>query len=451
MSRSIHTTYSKFIKLKRKYDENKKPELKEKLDTLYNDLNKKHIVKRQIHQQRKGDPLEDSCMNADDILIFFSDESPLIHYPISESDIRSVLNQLPKGIFKGLKSIGLRFGGWDWECTYDLDPDPFTGRPGYETIPGVYFPPILGSYFRRDSRIELYAFTYSTMPDENIWMLYLKINMLMTLVHEIFHHYDFISRRSRGRWIMESYKTEAYAEKMEYKWFLDAMVEYIQRTYPLETAELISWLQNKSGIPLTIKDIVEDPRRTHKNGFVKIGSGMDNCIRDFIKNYYLGKDILEVRMSLAEGLHDADFYDYALEIIDNILNTENANTYRYRALTLKADTLVHLEKYLEAQKIITEALAINQQGFEVWDILCDIYENLSQWDLLLEASCKSYQLCTNEISKPRISLTQVRSLIELGRFEEAEKILDSVDVSKRKVITRKVNELRAEIQSRLHS
>ena len=26
MSRSIHTTYSKFIKLKRKYDENKKPE-----------------------------------------------------------------------------------------------------------------------------------------------------------------------------------------------------------------------------------------------------------------------------------------------------------------------------------------------------------------------------------------------------------------------------------------
>lgn len=76
---------------------------------------------------------------------------------------------------------------------------------------------MLGVYSSRIPTIRLFAYVYSEIiPNKEVWELYLKMEMLSTLIHEIAHHFDQISRVDRGRWLArEKDKVEGYAEEIE--------------------------------------------------------------------------------------------------------------------------------------------------------------------------------------------------------------------------------------------
>jgi hypothetical protein len=175
MSRSIHTTWASFIKEQKKQKAKKVKEDPDKLDKMYDDLTKKRKIKRQVIQERTLDSLYVSTA-PDSIPIHIYDESEFVHYPITEKDIREILIRLPQGIVDGLKGIELRLGAGHEKRYNDLpEPDPYTGRPGFEILPKVFQPKVLGIYSSREKVIKLCAYVYKSIPDFEMWNVCLKI------------------------------------------------------------------------------------------------------------------------------------------------------------------------------------------------------------------------------------------------------------------------------------
>ncbi|MFZ5987663.1 MAG: tetratricopeptide repeat protein [Bacillota bacterium] len=443
MSRSIHTTWASFIKEHKKQKAKKVKEDPQKLDKMYDDLTKKRQIKRQIIQQRTLDSLYVSTA-PDSIPIHIYDESEFVHYPITEKDIRDILIRLPQGIVDGLKCIELKFG-YGKEKEYDElpDPDPYTGRPGFEILPGVFQPKVLGIYTSKEKIIEIYSYVYKNIPDFKMWNVCLKIYMFMTLAHELSHHFDFQSRMGRGRWLDRNRdKIEAYAESIEHKWLCDVILPYIEETYKEEINELNEWVLRNVGIRLPLSILAGDPRKTLKNGLVKIAFAENEYFFDFVKEIYEGKPTAEARINLARGFHYADLYDRALDIIETILELDPKNI---EALTLKADTFVHQEKYTEAEKIAKKVLSISMDEFDAWYILSEIYFEQSEWKKLLKVSEHALRLSTKFWHRDRIVLYQVKAIIEIGELNAAEEKLNTISNTKRKIIIKKINELRKEI------
>ena len=446
MSRSIHTTWSRFIKERKKRKGKEDQDNTQKLDSMYKDLKKKRQIKRQIINQRKENSLYIST-DPNNIPINIYGESEFVHYPLSEKDIRAILMLLPKGIVDGLRCIELKVGyGKEKNLDNLPDPDPYTGRPGFEILPGVFQPKVLGIYSADKSNIEIYAYVYKTIPDFKIWNICLKLYMLMTLAHELSHHYDFQCRMGRGRWFDDNGdKIEAYAENMEYKWLCDVLVPYIEETYKEEISYLNQWILNNVGVKLPLSVLAGDPRRTMSNGLVKIAFAIDEYFFDFVKDIYDGKELSEAISNLARGFHYADLYDLSLEIIEKILQTDPKNL---DALTLKADTFMHQEKYQEAEQIAKKVLSINKNEFEAWNILCNIYSGKSDWIRLLKVADKALLLATRFWHRERITLYQAKAFIEIGNLTAAEDKLKSISNTKRTFIIKEIRKLRKEITSK---
>ena len=262
MARSYHTTKGHLADAQR-FNESDAKRRAANIERLRKQLEVKHRAKIHIQRERHNQVVPPATP-VNSIPIALSCDSDFLHFPASEADLRAILEALPIGVADGLAQIELSLGDkWSLENGRDIaeyeeqpEPDPYVGRPGYETLPGVFQPRVLGRYLPDRKKIEIYGYVYdAALADRSLWEFYLRLHMLRTFVHETAHHWDFTSRLSRGRWRGDNKdKIEVYAEAAQQKWISTYVVPYLLNAYPADWDHLRTWMKNQIGaeIPLLI-------------------------------------------------------------------------------------------------------------------------------------------------------------------------------------------------------
>src|SRR5215475_12394727 len=99
--------------------------------------------------------------------------SALCTFPPACARLREVMHRLPPDTLEGVRKIvlclGLEHQQPDPDDPFDspTDLDPFVGRGGLESLPGVFSGRYLGTYLCATAAIQLYAYVYSVpMPDQ---------------------------------------------------------------------------------------------------------------------------------------------------------------------------------------------------------------------------------------------------------------------------------------------
>jgi hypothetical protein len=88
------------------------------------------------------------------------DQLPGVFQPLSAEDVGSLLSTLPADIGAELRGVHLRLGRLEDDMKQDgAEPDPMTGRPGYEEGP-VWTPPLRGRWRSGPAEIDLFGYVY---------------------------------------------------------------------------------------------------------------------------------------------------------------------------------------------------------------------------------------------------------------------------------------------------
>jgi len=223
----------------------------------------------------------------------------------------------------------------------DGEPDPLLGRLGSDALPKVYVGLYLGAYFAHDASIWLYAYVYHaiTMPDRELRKLYLWLQMLETLLHEVAHHWDGTACDVRGRWVdLPEGKREWSARKRAYQWTQRLVIPYLEQRYPAATQALVEWVGRHGGVALPLSRLVNHPDETlfYTEGAVE--SLFDACDH--------GLSPQEAHLDFARDLLYAGRGDDALQSIAALL-AEYPSDLRVR--TLQADIYAHQDHYEQAE------------------------------------------------------------------------------------------------------
>jgi hypothetical protein len=188
---------------------------------------------------RRGRRMPDAPLpftEAADVPIRFVDESRLWFFPVSADDVRAVLSLLPRGVATGLREIFIEPGRRAINGTVEphrvdrIDP---LGRAACVVTHDVLAPAILGVYQNAWQRIRLFGYVQlSRKPLTRRQQVDLELHALTTLVHEISHHHDRMYRMGDERsWNNYKAHAEEYAQRLETRWVLEAVVPYLQRKH----------------------------------------------------------------------------------------------------------------------------------------------------------------------------------------------------------------------------
>jgi hypothetical protein len=157
-----------------------------------------------------------------------------LFYPASVDDMREVLARLPLGSLDGLHSITLESGKLYVNANGEGGhPDPVLGRRSVEWHAGTYAPVILGAYSRQSMRISIFAYVRAPGVEvPEVELLAMRLQMLLTLVHEVAHHHDKSRRTARGRWRMDdTQKAESFADRLACRWFRERVIPFVNDRY----------------------------------------------------------------------------------------------------------------------------------------------------------------------------------------------------------------------------
>jgi tetratricopeptide (TPR) repeat protein len=303
--------------------------------------------------------------------------------------------------------------------------DPITGRAGAQLFTGVYCGCFLGTFSPSSGLISLYAFVVdpaqAPLPPTAL-RLYLKLHALKTLVHEIAHHHDHTSRVRRGRWLADRKENvENYAERMEYEWTKEIVIPYLESAYNGDTEGLQSWVEYHGGIRLPLACFAGDPRRTERNGLMRLVFSTSVAFESWLDDFAKYRDVVGSRLAFAQELHYSDAYDECLAILNSVLAGEPQHS---NAFILKADTLVHLGRFEEAEVIVAALLGENPALEGAWEIRGDIFEAKGQWLELLDNS-ERFLACASMESELRKYALMHRAvaLCALGRDDELDRAI----------------------------
>ncbi|MHC4216549.1 MAG: tetratricopeptide repeat protein, partial [Planctomycetota bacterium] len=315
--------------------------------------------------------------------------------------------------------------------TENANVDPYCNRSGDEILPGIYSGSCTGSYYPAKAEINLYGYVYDLgIPHRSMWELYLRLQMLMTFVHEVGHHYDFTCRISRGRWRGDSKDNiEIYAEHIQHKWLNEYVIPFLKKKYVEDVDALYSWTKKHVGLEIPLDLIAGDPRSTAKNGCIRAASLFDtaHAFQEFVCEIHSGKDVLKARLEFADQLHMADKYDLALTIIDLVL----AEKPKYvKGITLKADVYEHLGKYNDAVDIAMRALSIDPNYVKAMVILLYSYKDMKKWEKVIEISDK---ILSQEKSYPWVLFYKATAYFEIGKYKEAEDIIRDIEKRNKRI------------------
>jgi len=311
-------------------------------------------------------------------------------------------------------------------------------------MPGVYSGLALGTYFQRSGLVAVYGFV--VIENElrvplPVLRIYLKMQALKTLLHEVAHHRDSTARVKRGRWLADRTENlEAYANKMEVEWTLAVLVPYLEQACPEEVTMLLNWVEQHGGIKLPLSFLAADPQDGNSNQADPNAWTRTEAIEAWLAGFGKYQDQADSRFELAENFHLAGSFGECLQILEEILKVRPMEVL---ALLLKADTLVHLRRFSEAGPIIENLFKIDPLPVEVLRLKGILLEIEKDWPGLLHntelrlslPALKPYQrkyalfqraiaLCAKGDAEQLQKVTA--ELIQAGFFEDAAKLADLI-------------------------
>jgi hypothetical protein len=222
MSRSIHENISR-------------RRARQKGGTDWLEVQKKRRIKHFVALDRAPAEVPAEPVRAPEIEFELRDESPSLFFPASIDDMRAVLGALPPGALDGIVKVRLEAGTQIINADVDRYDvlDPYFKRKSIEH-PSRTYTPVLKGIYRRDTHV-ISIFGYAKAPRAELTVrqqVDLELNMLITLVHEVAHHFDRMRRLGRGRWRMDDrVKNERFAEAMAIEWGLLAIVPHMREKY----------------------------------------------------------------------------------------------------------------------------------------------------------------------------------------------------------------------------
>jgi tetratricopeptide (TPR) repeat protein len=391
MSRSIHTTWKEYWE-KQRYQYSDHEQQANELEQMRQALIRKRAIKRQRKSERK--------LSVPDILpkavgetvhIEVRDQGEYVHYPLTESDLRALLEILPPGIINGLASITFCLGK-EYMKEYEQgnpDPilDPYTGRiadTGF-TTPGVFIPPVLGSYDYKSNRIFIYAYVYDcSILKVPIIEFYLKLRMLNTFLHELAHHEDNQYRIARGRWL-GSYDTrvEDYAYQRQKALVSEALMEVIHNRYGAEQAALVSWIETNGGSEIPIEEII-------KGGVIfTLAEAVEQLFGNVVENM----PAITTKYHFAHHLRYGGYYEEALSILKALAIEDPQNL---EVKVLIADIYCHHKDFALAETVAEEVLAAEPNKEDAVYVLSEVYFAGEHWSKLIDMTERGQEIIPNK-------------------------------------------------------
>lgn len=408
-------------------------ERSKKIQSVAEELSKKRAIKAQIRFARHQTQMHMiQPLAADLIPIDAYEQSGWIHYPASEQDVRAVLRLLPPGELNGITRIVFRLGE-DAQPEEKGRPDPLVGRTGIDILPGVFCGICLGRYLWDTATIELFAYIYDAdaLPDKGIRELFLRLQMLSTLVHEVAHHKGKLAQGARGRWeILPGDANERYAQPQEHRWMKEIVAPYLEQTYPDEARAFSEWMAHYGGVSLPLAAFADDAIYTDFT--------LSSAIESLAETVDAGAPLRRTRLDFAHDLRLALHYDAALQCIALVLAEDPEDV---EALALQARTHSQQEHYEEAERAAQAALALDATCELAWEVLVDVFKHRGDWRGVEAATSKLIELSKHPPLGERVD--RVRARLELGDFTGAEADMQALAQTPYKNISRQLAVLSA--------
>jgi tetratricopeptide (TPR) repeat protein len=277
-------------------------------------------------------------------------------------------------------------------------------------LPGVYCGGILGFYRWYTATITLCAYVYdrAALPDQAMRELFLRLQMLSTLVHEVAHHKGKLAQGARGRWeILPNNAVENYARQQEARWMRELVAPYLEQAYPNAVRDFGAWMAHYGGVALPLAAFADD---TLYGDFT-----LTSAIEHLAEAVDSGESLKESRLGFAHNLRWADQHEAALQSVARVLTDYPEDV---EALALQATTYERMERYEDAERVAHTVLALDATCEEAWDVLLWVRKARGDWRGVEEAAS---QIMTPDEKLPVWALSdRIRARLELGDFAGAE-------------------------------
>ena len=318
MSGSKHSTWRDAKRALEKVD-NPEIDYKEAVrnkNTVFRELKSKHYIKKKTLQLRKIRKSGKFIHNIPNKKFYSYDDMPIeriykveeenlkdLLFPLTQDDIKEILDLLPSSMTFNLKQISLANNNYVKK----------------EIFPGIWLSNIRGTAFISRNEIKLYG--YKIESDKHSFLepllFYLKVNAIGTLVHEIAHHYDFsldYSRKGRYKDTKEL-DEEEYADYVARDYYINKMCIFIEEKYDSEYKAFKNWMENIECLPLDLKYF--DPGLIENLNYYLLCS--------FFWNLYEGKGFVELNFTIAEELFNAGEIEASKKYVDYVLKKQPDN------------------------------------------------------------------------------------------------------------------------------
>lgn len=434
VSRSFHVTRRALARARQWYyrEEQRK---QERIDLLEEQIETKRRAKRLIRRERRDRAWEHpaGAVDVGTISINVRDEGRLVHYPASAEDIREVLARLPAGMADGVSEIRLCLGMEHQATTtakreIKSNVDPYLGRAGWEVWPGVFSGVSLGAYHTGTNRIYLYGYVYEDPGiGPEVAELYLRFITLWALVHEVAHHEDFMVRMGRGRWRCDDVdKLERQARRVQSEQVQRCVASYLEERYPHACRILEDGVDWHGGVRMGLRELADDGPLTGERWFLASFFSVRQAFETLVADILLGESQRDSRLDFARELHYAEDYGRCLAILDRLLAIDAKD---WEALTLKADTYVHMALYDEALEMVSVVLGAAGAYVKAWEIKLDVYKARQAWNEVKAAATRVLELAEADDRGARAGALRARAeaYVALGQSEGAEQDLAALD------------------------
>jgi tetratricopeptide (TPR) repeat protein len=336
-----------------------------------------------------------------------------------------------------VQSVHLRVGTHEDGMRADgAEPDPFTGRYGFQSEGGIWAPALLGRYRPQRREIDLfgYVFDEAALRVPEIQLVLLWLRQAQTMAHEVAHCWDDIRRTGRDRWALdEETRAEDFAENSARRWLIELAVPYFRQHYRQAASAFEAWLETHVGLRISLERVAEDADRS-------IWGLVEGLFEVCAK--WTEADELNLRVEIAEQFHFVDDFVPARQILEGVLKERPGQEV---ATILMGDIAVHEEDWQRALQWTEKALVLLPQSVEAHIDRIDALMGVGDWREAVEQCDRVLRVTgASKADRALVRLNRARSLIELGEFTDAAEQLDQVTSDGPPLRARAAQVLRAE-------
>jgi len=416
MSRSVHKTRRHLEEIRR-WDYSDKQRRREDVQLTEEDLQQKRRYKGRVQRVRARSNGAGGSPTA--LRVTIEEGHPFVHHLLTAEDVKGLLSRLPADVRPIVQAVHLRSGIHEDHMRGDgAEPDPFTGRYGFETEGVIWVPRLLGRYRVKPGEIDLFGYVYDDaklrVPEVQKVVLWLR--HAQTLAHEVAHCWDSVNRTARDRWALdEEYRYEDYADESARKWLLEVAVPYFQQEHAQAAHAFELWIENHMGIHVTIHRVAADVDRSMwgvAEGLLEVAAK------------WSAADELLLRIDLAEQFHFVDDFGPARQALEGVLAERPDDE---RAVILMGDIAVHEEDWQRALQWTANALRLAPVNEDAHIDRVDALIGAQRWSEGVAACDLALRLTgTSAATSANLRLERALCLMELGEFAKAGEELDTV-------------------------